>query len=571
MCVLIPSGGARAAFVTLLPLARSIEPRCYRPLRARRKPIAKEPPAPTAEDSTDALPVRGSGEPRFGNNWESQPQWRGVIKKRRPRARVKREEGDQRGGSQQRDSHGLARRQGDEGTRRRRTRHTSVDQYFPAARVQESSGSRDRTPSPFTSDNTESVRLVIDTSALSSPAQAAREFLASRLGGSGRVDVFIGPTTGYRISARLFPFRRDAASPIQLGLREKGADGSRFVPASECGAHHPRIADAASAVEGALNRMKISIYDAEMRTGDLRAFGFIVERPSGLVQLTEYWNAANVAGCRPAIDVLNKNLRSRTDVFHSIWAHFNDDPSQMATLQRAKWRKIWGKGDGYLRDSVDAKSSLQLLTTPPIPRPHNPQHFAFLLQQVRRLLPPKDSIVCELDAGMGYLGLSLLPHVRAVSCCDGNEFIIDALSRTLDEAPDAISSRPFAFETMRPHEGALALAEGADTLIINAPRSGVDPDLLSDLNNEGESSWVLADTRRVILLAPHQPAFQTAANKLVERGVWRMVHGELHLMSPGTDAVVSLAAFDRQVDASREPPGDNMIPDDAEWVAVGRD
>lgn len=85
----------------------------------------------------------------------------------------------------------------------------------------------------------------------------------------------------------------------------------------------------------------------------------------------------------------------------------------------------------------------------------------------------------------------------------------------------------------------LAAMEGADVVVVDPPRKGLEPELLQALAS-GKGS-----TQRLIYLSCGFKALMRDADSLLAGGKWRLVDATAFLFFPGTDAIETLAVFDR--------------------------
>lgn len=82
---------------------------------------------------------------------------------------------------------------------------------------------------------------------------------------------------------------------------------------------------------------------------------------------------------------------------------------------------------------------------------------------------------------------------------------------------------------------------GAEVVVLDPPRKGLEPALLDWLCSTGASS---AGVRRLVYLSCGFPALRRDCAALLASGHWRLAHAEAFLFFPGADHVEMLCVFD---------------------------
>ncbi len=86
-------------------------------------------------------------------------------------------------------------------------------------------------------------------------------------------------------------------------------------------------------------------------------------------------------------------------------------------------------------------------------------------------------------------------------------------------------------------------AQGADLLIVDPPRKGLEPEVLAHLTG-GKRDPLAGDVRRIIYVSCGFDALKRDAQALVGAG-WRVVHAEGFVLFPGSDHLETLCVLDR--------------------------
>lgn len=86
-------------------------------------------------------------------------------------------------------------------------------------------------------------------------------------------------------------------------------------------------------------------------------------------------------------------------------------------------------------------------------------------------------------------------------------------------------------------------AVGADTLIVDPPRKGLEPEVLAYLT-AGKRDKLAGDVRRIVYVSCGFDALKRDAVALTSAG-WRVVHAEGFVLFPGSDHLETLCVFDR--------------------------
>ena len=86
-------------------------------------------------------------------------------------------------------------------------------------------------------------------------------------------------------------------------------------------------------------------------------------------------------------------------------------------------------------------------------------------------------------------------------------------------------------------------AMGADTLIVDPPRKGLEEEVLAYLT-AGKRDKIAGDVRRIVYVSCGFDALKRDSVALAGAG-WRVVHAEGFVLFPGSDHLETLCVFDR--------------------------
>jgi len=218
------------------------------------------------------------------------------------------------------------------------------------------------------------------------------------------------PLTAWRTQAKLVAAPKSSAwakDGCTFGLYRQRSHQVVDIP--NCLVHHPSINKAVHVLQQATAKAGTSAYDEESREGGLRYVQFQVNRPSQKVCLTLVWNADGLKDAQPALSRLVKELnRIDPDLWHSMWVNCNNGLGNSIIARNAnRWHRL--SGPEFLREPLPVGDRGWLHFTPLTFRQGNIDGFDILANAVAQRVPPC-SKVCELYAGVGFLGLTALAY-----------------------------------------------------------------------------------------------------------------------------------------------------------------
>lgn len=275
------------------------------------------------------------------------------------------------------------------------------------------------------------------------------------------------------VSGAAFEFRHRARLAIRgrlgspkLGLFELGTH--RVVHIPSCRVQHPLINRVADVVRRALVEARISSYSDQAHLGLARYLQVVVERGSQTAQVVIVANAgasAPLAGC---LELIRKDLSGG---LHSLWFNAHCDRSNnVLGPQFERWCgpdtvvERYGGAAVHYPPGAFGQSNLEVA-----------QH---IIEHLREQIP-RDSCVTEFYAGVGAIGLSVIDRTRELRL---NEASPHAL-RGLEQGLAGLEAVQRAKVILRPGpaEAMLDAAAGANVVIVDPPRKGLEPALAQGL------------------------------------------------------------------------------------------
>lgn len=409
-----------------------------------------------------------------------------------------------------------------------------------------------------------SMQRAFDTGPMAMRARSRLEPLLGK-----RMEFFVGRSENWRTQARLAvgpgnKWRRG----VELGLYRRGTHDVAGIP--ECAVHDAAVNAGAHALEAACRDAGVT--GVEEDRGHLRYAQLSVERSSQRVVLTLVWNGENPKEAAPALPRLVKALwpdkGNEHRLWHSIWVNYRGPGGTNAIfdLDEHKWARLRGNlfaVDRLFDDDEDSRlvdTDLRLSFSPLVFRQSNHEAFARLVKSLARWVPD-DSAVCELYAGVGAVGLALRPRLAALRCSDGNPNALRAFEAAVEDQDRRIQDpclpelAEASFLPLEAHEAIVYDAPGADVLIVDPPRKGLDPQVIEHLTTD---SSVCKDLSRIIYISCGFDAFERDLLALTKpaagmlRAKWALAHAEGHVLFPGSDHIETLAIFERPKPAPRK-------------------
>ena len=329
-----------------------------------------------------------------------------------------------------------------------------------------------------------------------------------------------GQTAGFRLRARL-AIRGRMGSP-KLGLFELGTH--RVVHIPRCSVQHPLINRVAAVVRRALVDAQVPSYSDKTHFGLARYLQVVVERSSQSAQVVMVVNSAASEPLTECFDLIRERLGRE---LHSLW--FNGNCERSNTILGAEFQNYCGPA------SVVERFGGAAVHYPPGAFGQNNLDIAqAIIEHVRTQIPP-GSRVAEFYAGVGAIGLSVLAETSEIRMNEVNPHSLHGLELGLVELDSADRSKI----TVVPGSAGAALmtASGAQVVIADPPRKGLDPELTEYLREY--------PPERFVYVSCGLESFLSDAARLTSHGKLRLRELAAFNLLPFTGHVETVARFER--------------------------
>jgi tRNA/tmRNA/rRNA uracil-C5-methylase (TrmA/RlmC/RlmD family) len=297
----------------------------------------------------------------------------------------------------------------------------------------------------------------------------------------------------------------------------------RVVPIPDCSVQHPVINHAAAVVRGALVDADVPIYAEATHRGVARYLQVVVERASQRVQVVLVANCAVPGPLAPCLDLIRDRLG---DELHSLW--FNAQCEQSNTILGPDFHPWFGP------DSVVERFGGAAVHYPPGAFGQSNLEIAERIVGHVRSRVPVGARVSEFYAGVGAIGLSLLPQLRDIRINEVSPQSLQGLELGLAALPP--EDRGKVTVVPGPAGDAAEAASGADVVIADPPRKGLDRALAERLSDEPPGRFVYVSCGLDSFMS--DAAFLTASGRL------RLSELTAFNLMPYTEHVETVACFD---------------------------
>lgn len=243
-----------------------------------------------------------------------------------------------------------------------------------------------------------------------------------------------------------------------------------LVDMRECAVQMPRTMKVVRTVVQLIEELQIPVYDEDHNSGIIKTIVVRESWTTGELQLTLITNTPKLIHKRPLLSAIADQLPEVVSVMQNV--NPGDTPlvwgDQMIHLagKETITESLMG-----LDFALSARSFLQL----------NPEQTEVLYEQAAQALEldKKDTLI-DAYAGIGTIGLSLAPRVKAVW---GMEIIPEAVANANDNA--RLNGIDNAHYEVGKAEDVIPkwLAEGLtfDALVVDPPRAGLDDELIKQI------------------------------------------------------------------------------------------
>jgi len=328
-----------------------------------------------------------------------------------------------------------------------------------------------------------------------------------------------GSAFDFRHRARL-AIRGRLGSP-KVGLFALGTH--RVVHIPNCRVQHPLINRVAGVVRRALVEARIPSYSDQAHLGVARYLQVVVERGSQTAQAVLIANAEASAPLAPCLEIIRKELGG---ALHSLWFNAHRDRSNnVLGPQFERWCGLetvverFGGARVHYPPGAFGQSNLEVA-----------QH---IIEHLREQIP-EGSCVTEFYAGVGAIGLSVIDRVRELRLNESSPHALCGLEHGiagLETGQRAkVSLRPGPAGTVQD------ATAGANVVIVDPPRKGLDPELARALAER--------PPERLLYVSCALDSLRSDIVRLTSEGNLRLVGLAVFDMFPYTAHVETVARFE---------------------------
>lgn len=354
---------------------------------------------------------------------------------------------------------------------------------------------------------------------ISAAAHAALDELA-RLHGLPDLAVVSGASTGFRLRARL-AIRGRRGAP-KLGMFQLGTH--RVVTIPNCSVHHPLINRVAAIVRGALIDADVAPYADAPHVGVARYLQVVVERSSQSAQVVLVANSPTVEPLAGCLDLIRQRLGND---LHSLW--FNAHCDRSNAILGPVFQNWCGPA------SVIERFGGPAVHYPPGAFGQNNLDIAARIVEHLRDQVPAGARVAEFYAGVGAIGLSLLPRIAEIRMNEVSPQSLQGLALGIADLDAASHAKVHVVPG--PAGDSLQAASGVDVVIADPPRKGLDRELLDSLCGQPPD--------RFLYVSCGLESFMEDTARLTSSGRLRLRNLAAFNLMPFTEHVETVACFER--------------------------
>jgi tRNA/tmRNA/rRNA uracil-C5-methylase (TrmA/RlmC/RlmD family) len=308
----------------------------------------------------------------------------------------------------------------------------------------------------------------------------------------------------------------------KIGMFQLGTH--RVVHIPNCVIHHPLVNRVADVVRRALVDADVSIYSEATHRGLARYLQVVVERSSQTAQVVLVGNCAEPGPIAPCLALICERLGHE---LHSLW--FNSNCARTNTILGREFQRWCGP------ETVTERFGGAAVHYPPGAFGQNNLEMAERIVEHVRGLVPQGARVAEFYAGVGAIGLSLLPKVAALRMNEVSPPSLRGLELGLAGLEPADRAK---VEVVPGAAGdACAVAADADTVIVDPPRKGLDALLCEQLAAQPPG--------RLIYVSCGLESFLADATRLTSGGALRLTGLAAFNLMPYTEHVETVGVFER--------------------------
>jgi tRNA/tmRNA/rRNA uracil-C5-methylase (TrmA/RlmC/RlmD family) len=298
----------------------------------------------------------------------------------------------------------------------------------------------------------------------------------------------------------------------------------RVVAIPECSVQHALINRVAAVVRQALVDADVTPYAETAHVGLVRYLQVVVERGSQSAQVVLVANSPTLQPLAPCLDLVRERLGTE---LHSLW--FNAHCERSNAILGPDFQNWCGPA------SVIERFGGAAVHYPPGAFGQNNLDIAERIVEHVRAQVPEGARVTEFYAGVGAIGLSLLSRVRELRMNELSPHSLRGLALGLADLDPA--SRARVEVVPGPAGAAVRAATGANVVIADPPRRGLDRELLEFLAVE--------PPERLVYVSCGLESFLDDATRLTSRGRLRLHELTAFNLMPFTEHVETVACFER--------------------------
>lgn len=331
------------------------------------------------------------------------------------------------------------------------------------------------------------------------------------------------PAWGYRHRVRLSV--RRGREGLLSGIFETGSH--RLVHIPDCPLHHPSIEAFLERILETASQCSLDVYDEGSHTGLLRALQLSVEPQTGKVQAVFLVRDALAPGhqVEKKLDALLEGVQGDS-LTHSLW--LGALPQRTNSLNPESVVRVHGP-----EAFVDWCGGVEVSYPPDAFGQANPLLHSIAVEKIHELVP-RDSSVIEYYCGVGTIGLGLVARGQSVQFNEVGAGSLRGLRLGLSKLP-AADKRALILPGQAGDHAEAYLEE--HTVIVDPPRKGLDPALLSRL--------VRTPPQRLIYLSCGLASLLKESAQLRGAGRLRLVFLSAYNYFPHTEHIETLAVWER--------------------------
>ena len=354
---------------------------------------------------------------------------------------------------------------------------------------------------------------------IAAPAAAALAQLA-QAHGLTRVPLVDGPIAAFRLRARLAI--RGRIGSTKIGLFQEGSH--RLVHVPECRVHHPLINRVAQTVRESLNDAQVPLYSDAAHQGLARYLQVVIERRSQSAQVVLVANSETADPLAPALALIRERLGSE---LHSLW--FNSHRERGNAILGSLFERIAGPAS-----VVESFGGANVHYPPGAFGQSNLEIAGHIIDELRRQVP-SGARLAELYAGVGAIGFSLLGQLQELRLNEVSPQSLQGLAMGLAELDPSARARVSVLAG--PASTAIDVTAGADVVIVDPPRKGLDEPLAQHLAAQ--------PPQRLLYVSCDLGSLLRDVGRLLAHGRLRLAALSAFNLMPYTQHVETLARFER--------------------------